>query len=100
MNCSSGYHIAISKDRHNFFFFFKNSLSMKTKQINCIILNSSPRSVSRTTGQGEMHVGFKHGGDGGGGGGGGGGGDSFLACDDFGRMFDNSFPACAFFFFF
>ena len=22
----------------------------------------------------------------------------FLACEDFGRMFDNSFPACAFFF--
>ena len=24
----------------------------------------------------------------------------FLACEDLGRMFDNSFPACAFFFFF
>ena len=24
----------------------------------------------------------------------------FLACEDFGRMFDNSFPTCAFFFFF
>ena len=24
----------------------------------------------------------------------------FLACDDFGRMFDYSLPACAFFFFF
>ena len=71
---------------------------MKTKQINCIILNSSPRSVSRTTGQGEMHVGFKHGGDGGGGGSG--GGDSFLACDDFGRMFDNLFPTCPSFLFF
>ena len=31
------------------------------------------------------------------GGGGGGGGGLFLACEDFGRMFDNSFPACAFF---
>ena len=29
-----------------------------------------------------------------------GGGGSFLACEDFGRMFDQSFPACAFFFFF
>ena len=29
-----------------------------------------------------------------------GGGGFFLACKDFGRMFDNSFPACAFFFFF
>ena len=28
----------------------------------------------------------------------GGGGGFVLACDDFGRMFDNSFPACAFFF--
>ena len=34
----------------------------------------------------------------GGGGGGGGGGGFFLACEDFGRMFDNSFPAYAFFF--
>ena len=33
----------------------------------------------------------------GGGGGGGGGGGLFLVCEDFGRMFDNSFPACAFF---
>ena len=24
----------------------------------------------------------------------------FLVCEDFGRMFDSSFPACAFFFFF
>ena len=32
------------------------------------------------------------------GGGGGGGGGFFLACEDFGRMFDNSFPAYAFFF--
>ena len=31
----------------------------------------------------------------GGGGGGGGGGGFFLACGDFGRMFDKSFPACA-----
>ena len=30
----------------------------------------------------------------------GGGGGFFLACEDFGRMFDISFPACAFFFFF
>ena len=30
----------------------------------------------------------------------GGGGGFFLACEDFARMFDNSFPACAFFFFF
>ena len=32
------------------------------------------------------------------GGGSGGGGDSgsfFLACEDFGRIFDHSFPACA-----
>ena len=29
----------------------------------------------------------------------GGGGGIFLACEDLGRMFDNSFPACAFFFF-
>ena len=29
-----------------------------------------------------------------------GGGGFFLVCKDFGRMFDNSFPACAFFFFF
>ena len=28
-----------------------------------------------------------------------GGGGFFLACEDFGRMFYNSFPACAFFFF-
>ena len=28
-----------------------------------------------------------------GGGGGGGGGGSFLPCEDFGRMFDHSFPA-------
>ena len=36
----------------------------------------------------------------GGGGGGGGGGDSdfILACEDFGRMFDHSFPVSAFFF--
>ena len=27
-----------------------------------------------------------------------GGGGFFLACEDFGRMFDNSFPACAFLF--
>ena len=27
----------------------------------------------------------------------GGGGGFFFACEDFGRMFDNSFPACAFF---
>ena len=26
-------------------------------------------------------------------------GGFFLACEDLGRMFDNSFPACAFFFF-
>ena len=26
-------------------------------------------------------------------------GGFFLACEDFGRMFDNLFPACAFFFF-
>ena len=32
--------------------------------------------------------------------GGGGGGGFLLACEDFGRMFDNSFPACAFFFLF
>ena len=31
------------------------------------------------------------------GGGGGGGGGFFLACEDFGRMFGHSFPACAFF---
>ena len=31
------------------------------------------------------------------GGGAGGGGGFFLACEDFGRMFDNSFPTCAFF---
>ena len=30
---------------------------------------------------------------------GGGGGGFFLACEDFGRMLYNSFPACAFFFF-
>ena len=30
---------------------------------------------------------------------GGGGGGFFLACEDFGRMFDHSFPACALFFF-
>ena len=35
---------------------------------------------------------------GGGGGGGGDGGGFFLACEDFGRMFGHSFPACAFFF--
>ena len=30
----------------------------------------------------------------------GGGGDGFsLVCEDFGRMFDKSFPACAVFFF-
>ena len=40
------------------------------------------------------------GGDDDGGGGGGGSGGFFLACEDFGRMFDHSFPACAFFFFF
>ena len=28
---------------------------------------------------------------------GGGGGGFFFACEDVGRMFDNSFPACAFF---
>ena len=33
-------------------------------------------------------------------GGGSGGGGFFLACEDFGRMFGNSCPACAFFFFF
>ena len=33
----------------------------------------------------------------GGGGGGGGGGGLFLACEDLGRIFDHSFPACAFF---
>ena len=27
-------------------------------------------------------------------------GGVFLACEDFGRMLDNSLPACAFFFFF
>ena len=27
------------------------------------------------------------------------GGGFFLACEDFGRMFDNSIPACAFFIF-
>ena len=27
------------------------------------------------------------------------GGSFFLACKDFGRLFDNSFKACAFFFF-
>ena len=27
------------------------------------------------------------------------GGFFFLACEDFGRMFDHSFPACSFFFF-
>ena len=32
-----------------------------------------------------------------GGGGGGGDGGFFLACEDFGRVFDSSFPACAFF---
>ena len=36
----------------------------------------------------------------GGGGGGGGGGGFFLACKDFGRMFEHSFPACAFVSFF
>ena len=40
------------------------------------------------------------GGGGGGGGGDGSGGGSFLACEDFGNMFDHSFPACALFFFF
>ena len=30
----------------------------------------------------------------------GGGGGIFLACEDFGRMFDNSFPACVSFFLF
>ena len=29
----------------------------------------------------------------------GGGGGFFLMCKDLGRMFDNSFPTCAFFFF-
>ena len=29
-----------------------------------------------------------------------GGGGFFLACEDLGRMFDNSFPVCVFFFFF
>ena len=28
------------------------------------------------------------------------GGGLFLACEEFGRMFDNSFPACTFYFFF
>ena len=32
--------------------------------------------------------------------GGGGHHGSFLACEDFGRMFDHSFPACTFFSFF
>ena len=36
----------------------------------------------------------------GGGGGGGGDGSFFLACEDLGGRFDDSFPACAFFFFF
>ena len=36
----------------------------------------------------------------GGGDGGIGGSGFFLVCEDFGRMFDHSFPACAFFFFF
>ena len=42
---------------------------------------------------------YKTWGNGGGGGGGssGGGGGSFPACEDFGRMFDHSFPACGFF---
>ena len=40
------------------------------------------------------------GGGGGGGGGRGGGGGLFLACEDFGRMFDNLFSASALFFFF
>ena len=31
---------------------------------------------------------------------GGGGGGFFLPCEYFGRMFDHSFPACDFFFFF
>ena len=35
-----------------------------------------------------------------GGGGGGGGSGFFLACEDLGRMFDHSTPACAFFSFF
>ena len=30
-------------------------------------------------------------------GGGGSGGGIFLVCEDFGRMFDHSFPACSFF---
>ena len=30
--------------------------------------------------------------------GGGGGGGFVPVCEDFGRMFDNSFPSCAFFF--
>ena len=30
----------------------------------------------------------------------GGGGSFFLACEDFGRMFNHSFPICAFFLFF
>ena len=33
----------------------------------------------------------------GGGGGGGGGGGFFLVCEDFGRMFDSSFPPSLFF---
>ena len=34
------------------------------------------------------------------GGDGGGGGGIFLTCEDLGRMFDNSFPACTYFSFF
>ena len=46
----------------------------------------------------DVHLTFYCGG--GGNGGGGGGGDGFfLAREDLGRMFDSSFPACAFFFF-
>ena len=41
-----------------------------------------------------------NGGGGGGCDGGGGGGGCFLACEDFGRMLDNLFPACGFLLFF
>ena len=37
---------------------------------------------------------------GGAGGAGGDGGGFFLVCEDLGKMFDHSLPACAFFFFF
>ena len=52
---------------------------------------SFPKGIYKTWGNG---------GGGGGGGGGSGGGGFFLACEDFGRMFDHSFPACVFFWFF